>query len=457
MCEQIVNISKKSEIFFQKLVDKVQKNGIIVVKKAIQKEIFKKMTIIQIPTNKVIPYEKNPRKNDPAVEAVANSIRQFGFKVPVIIDKNNVIVCGHTRVKAAKKLGLDTVPCIVADDLSEEQIRAFRLADNKVSELAEWDFTMLDEELELIKDIDMEQFGFEKKAATPEDVKEDDYDPTDILQEDPKSKPGEMYKLGDHILIVGDSTQTEDVDRLMGEDKADLVVTDPPYNVNVTNSKGMKIQNDNMAKQEFHDFLVKCFKNLADHLKNGGSFYVWLASSEWINFETALNENNLKVRQELIWNKNSANLSRSDYHWKHEPCMYGWKEGAAHYFIDEYTHTSVFEDKKEEYSKMKKEELLKIIEEMLQPKDFTTVIDEKKPVANDLHPTMKPLKLISRLVNNSSRPGEIVLDLFGGSGSTLIVCEQMGRKCRMVEYDPRYADAIIDRWEKYTGRKAERL
>lgn len=290
------------------------------------------MTIIQIPTNKVIPYEKNPRKNDPAVEGVANSIRQFGFKVPVIIDKNNVIVCGHTRVKAAKKLGLDTVPCIVADDLSDEQIRAFRLADNKVSELAEWDFTMLDDEIELIKDIDMEQFGFEKKAATPEDVKEDDYDPTDILQEDPKSKPGEMYKLGDHILIVGDSTKTEDVDRLMGEDKADLIVTDPPYNVNVTNSKGMKIQNDNMAKQEFHDFLVKCFKNLSEHLKTGGSFYVWLASSEWINFETALNENNLKVRQELIWNKNKANLSRSDYHWKHEPCMYGWKEGGGSLF-----------------------------------------------------------------------------------------------------------------------------
>lgn len=288
---------------------------------------------------------------------------------------------------------------------------------------------------------------------------EDEYDVDASLDdmEEPRCKSGEIWKLGEHRLMCGDSTNPEDVKKLMGEELADMVMTDPPYNVAIQNSQGMKIENDDMDNEDFKEFLLKAFENLEASLKEGGAFYVWYASRNHIPFEVALKEHGLTVRQQLIWNKSSFVFGRQDYHWKHEPCLYGWKEGASHYFIDDRTQSTVIEDKNIDLKKLKKEELLKLLEDIYSDKVSTTVIDEDKVVVNSLHPTMKPIKLIARLIKNSSRPKELVLDLFGGSGSTLIACEQIDRRCNMMEYDPKYASVIIDRWEQFTGQKAERL
>lgn len=411
------------------------------------------MNIVQMKIADVIPYDKNPRKNDDAVKYVMESIKEFGFKVPIVIDKDNVVVAGHTRLKAAKKLKLSEVPCIIADDLTEEQIKAFRLADNKVSEKAEWDFDLLAGELDELVGFDMSVFGFEEDVIEEEpEAKEDDYEPE--IPEEPKAKPGDIYQLGNHRLMCGDSTNAQDVAKLMSGDIADLVVTDPPYNVAIENSKGMTIENDDMDSAKFKEFLTDCFINLEQNLKEGGAFYVWYASREHINFEQALNDAGLKVREQLIWNKNTFILGRQDYHWKHEPCLYGWKDGEKHYFIDDRTQSTVFEDKGIDIKKLKKDEMVELLKQFLSDKCSTTIINEDKPSVNDLHPTMKPIKLVARLVKNSSRQEEIVLDLFGGSGSTMITCEQLNRKCRTMEYDPKYVDVIIDRWEQFTGQKA---
>lgn len=415
------------------------------------------MTIEEMGIELIIPYENNPRNNKAAIPVVKKSIQEFGFKVPIIIDNNNVIVCGHTRYMAAQELGMETIPCVRADDLTPEQIKAFRIADNKAAEESTWDMEKLLQELEGIQELDMSMFGFDDSTIDDVQVVEDDFSEEE-LPEEPKSKRGELYQLGNHRLLCGDSTNEADVDRLMNGCIADLVVTDPPYNVNVSNSKGMKIENDNMEREQFKEFLRKAFFNLEKNLKVGGCFYVWLAAKEWIAFEEALNTNGLQVRQELIWNKNTFTLGRQDYQWKHEPCMYGWKDGAAHYFIDDRSQSTIFEDEKAmDFKTMKKPELVELLEKVYSDKISTTIINENKPAINDLHPTMKPLKLISRLVKNSSKPGENVLDLFGGSGSTIMTCEQLGRNCFTMEYDQRYVDAIIGRWQEFTGKKAKLL
>lgn len=254
--------------------------------------------------------------------------------------------------------------------------------------------------------------------------------------------------------MVGDSTSAHDVNLLCDDELMDLVVTDPPYNVAISNSQGMTIENDDMDHSNFLDFLTACFENMNDHLRAGGAFYIWHASRTQSEFEQALNQVGLEVREQLIWNKNALVLGRQDYQWKHEPCFYGWKSGAGHYFVDTRTLTTVLDDPDLDIDTMKKDELKKTLKEILSNYTETTVIDEKKPTKDDLHPTMKPIPLIARQIKNSSRPGENVLDLFGGSGTTLIACEQLGRKCYMMEYDPVYADVIIDRWEKFTGKKA---
>lgn len=271
--------------------------------------------------------------------------------------------------------------------------------------------------------------------------------------------------------MVGDSTKAADVAKLMDGAQADMVVTDPPYNVNyskkekmlsdlgygskrVRENKQVGIANDAMTGSEFKAFLVLAFTNMYEALKLGGAFYIWFASKEHVRFETALNDVGLEVRQNLIWNKNTIVLGMQDYQWKHEPCLYGWKDGASHYFIDDRKQRTVIEDQQPDFSSMKKEEMRRLLEEIYSDKMSTTIINEDKPNRSDLHPTMKPIKLIARLIKNSSRQNEKVLDLFGGSGSTLIACEQLNRKCYMMEYDPKYADVIIDRWETMTGEKA---
>lgn len=381
------------------------------------------MDIINIALKDLKPYENNPRKNDDAVKYVAESIKEFGFKVPIVIDKDNVIVAGHTRYKAAKKLGMTEIPCIIADDLTDEQIKAFRLVDNKVAEKAEWDFDLLNTELDDIIDLDMELFGFED--ALQDDAEEAVEDEFEVeLPPEPKSKLGDIYQLGNNRLMCGDSTVLEDIEKLMGGEQADMLLTDPPYNVNYegkTKDK-LKIKNDKMDNDNFRQFLTDAFSNADMVMKPGAVFYIWHADSEGYNFRGACFDAGWTVRQCLIWNKNSMVMGRQDYQWKHEPCLYGWKEGAGHLWAS---------DRKQ-----------------------TTVINFDKPTRNDMHPTMKPIPLFDYQIKNNTKGGDVVLDLFGGSGTTIMACEQNGRRGYSMEYDPRYVDVIVDRWEKFTGAKA---
>jgi len=384
------------------------------------------MNIIEKPINEVIPYEKNPRINDNAVPAVMKSIEEFGFKVPIVIDKTGTIVTGHTRLKAAKKLGMKTVPCIVADDLTPEQIKAFRLADNKVAEAAEWDMGLLTEELDGIVDIDMSDFNFGDITDSPssEDVVEDD-DENIELPSEPKTRLGDLWTIGRHKLMCGDATSGDVLKRLVGGDKVDMYLTDPPYNVayeGKTEDK-LTIQNDSMEDSVFYQFLVDSFVAADSVMNEGAAFYIWHADSEGYNFRGACRAVEWELRECLIWNKNTMVLGRQDYQWKHEPCLYGWKGGAAHNW---------YSDRKQ-----------------------TTVIDMNKPNRNAEHPTMKPVQLFAYLIENSSKPGDIVLDSFCGSGTTLIACEQMSRTARVLELDPKYCDVIIERYINLVGSSDE--
>lgn len=416
-------------------------------------------------TNELKPYGKNARTHSEAqIKQIIASIEEYGFTNPILIDENDIIIAGHGRVIASKKMGLEEVPTITLRGLTDTQKRAYVIADNKMALNAGWDEKMLLEELKDILDdgFDLKLTGFdgdELEQLLKEDMeleaKEDDFEPIPPIE--PKAKLGDIYQLGMHRLMCGDSTKEEDVAKLMDNNLADLVVTDPPYNVNVKNSKGMRIENDNLDDTSFGEFLTKAFKCLANSLKDGGGYYVWYASKTHVPFELALRDNGLVPKQQLVWDKGSFILGRSDYQWKHELCFYGWKEGQPHYFVDDRTQSTVFEDNEIKLNKLSKDEMRKLLEELLSDKVNTTVIHEKKPTVNDLHPTMKPIKLIARIIKNSSKQGELVLDLFGGSGSTLIACEQLNRKCHMMEFDPRYVDVIIERWEKLTNKKAIKL
>lgn len=418
---------------------------------------MEKTKIVEKKLSEITPYENNPRINDSAVSAVANSIQQFGFKVPIVVDKDSVIVCGHTRYKAARNLGMESVPCIVADDLNPEQVKAFRLADNKTAELAEWDFELLDAELEELSAIfNMEDFGFEfEEEAEKREIIEDEV-PNNAPA---RVKCGDIWRLGEHRLYCGDSTLIASVETLMDGELADLLLTDPPYNVHYEGEHGLKIQNDNMESAQFQEFLTKAFHAADCGLRKGAVIYIWHADLEGLNFRTAVQKTWGKVRQTLIWNKNVFVMGRQDYQWKHEPCLYLWKEGEAHYFIDDRTHCTVVEDggvvSIAAVAKMKKDELVELVKYLLSPSVSTTVIDEDKPARSAEHPTMKPLKLLAKQIRNSTREGQLVLDTFGGSGYTLMACEQLGRKCRTMEIEPHYCDVIISRWENFTGEKAE--
>lgn len=406
----------------------------------------------------LIPYENNPRNNENAVEAVAGSIREFGFKNPIIVDQNNVIVAGHTRLLAAKELGLKEVPTIIADDLTTEQINAYRLVDNKTNELAQWDIDMLERELSEIDNIDMEEFGFDDLPDLELDkVIEDDFEDEELDHEEPISQPGEIYQLGSHRLMVGDSTNKEDVRALTGGAQMDLLVTDPPYNVdyNGGTEDAMTIENDNMGKEHFVEFLTAAFENGAEALRPGGGFYIWHAESTAGEFIKALEAAELEFRQRLIWVKSSLVLGRQDFQWKHEPCFYGWKEGAAHYFTADRTNTTVIEDAPN-INAMNKDELKEYIKDLKDVIDEgSTILRADKPSSSRQHPTMKPVKLMAHHLVYSTRQGENVIDLFGGSGSTLMAAEQLGRNCYIMEFDPKYADVIITRWEEFTGQEAE--
>lgn len=414
------------------------------------------MEIIYLKPGELTPYAKNAKKH-PAdqVEHIANSIREFGFRQPIVIDADNVVVIGHGRLLAAKKLGLDTVPCVRADDLTDAQINALRLADNKTNE-SEWDMELLGKELsELFNDIDMRQFGFDDIFPDDEDEVVEDYPPA--IPEESVTKRGEIYQLGDHRLMCGDSTDINDVYALMGGYYADLLLTDPPYNVDYTGGtkEALKIMNDSMCDSAFRAFLTDAFSNANEVMNPGAAYYIWHADSEGLNFRIAVRSAGWQLRQCLVWVKNSIVLGRQDYQWKHEPCLYGWKAG-THYFTDDRSQPTVIDDKID-IKKLKKPELLALLEQMLSTNVPTTVLYEDKPLVNDIHPTMKPVRLMAQLIKNSTKPEQLVLDLFGGSGSTMMACEQLHRKCFTMELDPRYCDAIIQRWEDFTGDKAVKV
>lgn len=357
-----------------------------------------------------------------------------------------VIFAGNQRYEAAKALGWEEVPTVLYHcETEEEEIRR-AMRDNHNN--GEWDLDMiankfsdypLDEWLGSDWDRMADEFGFDD-----EEIIEDK--PPEIVEDEPPiSEMGKIYQLGQHRVMCGDSTNPADVLLLMDGQIADMIMTDPPYNVNVSNSQGMTIENDNMSSDAFNDFLNSAFENMANALKPGGPFYIWYGDSEDVTFRTAAKNNSLVVKQCLIWVKDTFNLGRQDYQWQHEPCLYGWKDGAGHYFTDDRSLATIIDDR-QDINKMSKGELLTVVKRLMKNGVKTTVIDCEKPTANKDHPTMKPVKMIAELIRNSSKPGEKVLDCFGGSGSTMIACEQLGRPSFTMEYDPKYCDVIRKRY-----------
>ena len=378
------------------------------------------------------PYENNPRKlSEQAIEKVAMSLKEYGFRQPIVVDKDMVIVAGHTRFRASKKLGLKQVPISVIDNLSEEQINAYRIADNRTAEESEWDSELLKMEIKELeaKDFKLDLLGFnedqlndmlfeEKQGLTDEDEVPE-------APEEPISKLGDIWILGKHKLICGDSTILNNYEKLFNENKADLLMTDPPYNVDYEGKTKDKltIQNDSKNDDDFLQFLTDAFNNCAIHLKLGCSFYIFHSDWYGLEFRQSIKNSDLELKQNLIWAKNSMVMGRQDYQWQHEPCLYGWKRGASH---------SWYSDRKQ-----------------------TTIIKYDRPSKSKLHPTMKPVGLVEYLIKNSSKQEDIILDPFLGSGTTIIACEKQSRICYGFELEPKYCDVIIKRWENFTGKKAK--
>jgi len=390
------------------------------------------MQIQEVAVEALIPYAKNSRTHsDAQVAQIAASIKEFGWTNPILIDGTKGIIAGHGRLMAARKLGYDKVPVIQLKDMTESQKKAYVIADNQLAMNAGWDMDLLKIEVaDLNEDgFDLELLGFDSKmldSLLAPEVTEGltDEDAIPEVPKEPKTKLGDVYILGEHRLMCGDSTSIEAVETLT-QGLVDILVTDPPYNVNyegATKDK-LKIMNDSMDDEQFRQFLRDAFVAADAVMKQGAVYYIWHADSEGYNFRGACRDAGWKVRQTLIWAKDSMVMGRQDYHWKHEPCLYGWKDGAAHLWAA---------DRKQ-----------------------TTIIECKKPRVNDIHPTMKPVELMEYQILNNTKGQDVVLDLFGGSGSTLIACEKTGRKARLMELDPKYCDVIVKRWEEFTGKTAE--
>ena len=414
-----------------------------------------KRNYIEVPIDQLRPYDRNPRKNDHAVAYVAESIEQVGYITPIVCDENWLMLAGETRLKALKSKGAKKVQVLQVTGLTDEQKKKYRLLDNKVGEIADWDLDLLLGELEEVDfgdfnfgftDIEQEQEetpdytdGTEQSTTTnpastpdrsPAAAQRDIIEDEEFEIEPPaetRSKLGDIYQLGRHRLMCGDSTKLEDVLQLMDGFHADMLVTDPPYNVDYTGatSEHLTIINDHMRPDEYREFLKKAFHAADMVMRPGAAFYIWHGDSEGYNVRGACMDIGWTVRQCLIWNKSCFVMGRQDYQWKHEPCLYGWKGGAGHTWMS---------DRKQ-----------------------STVMDFNKPLRSEVHPTMKPLALFSYQIENNSSPGDLILDLFGGSGTSILACEQNERRCYTMELDPKYVDVIIDRWEAFTGQKAERV
>ena len=380
----------------------------------------------------LIPYARNSRTHsDEQVAQIAASVREFGWTNPVLIDGDNGIIAGHGRVLAARKLGLVDVPCIELAGLTDTQRRAYIIADNKLGLNAGWDDELLAIEFAELADAGFDNLltGFtqdEIDALTPEQIPEGltDEDAVPDVQPEPISKMGDVWLLGKHRLMCGDSTSIETVEVLMDGGLADQLITDPPYNVAYVGKTkdAMKIKNDSMDEESFRQFLRDAFVAADAVMKSGAVFYIWHADLEGYNFRGACKDSGWTVRQCLIWKKQTLVMGRQDYHWKHEPCLYGWKDGASHLWAT---------DRKQ-----------------------TTILEFDRPSRSTLHPTMKPVDLIEYQVLNNTKGQDVVLDLFGGGGSTLIACEKTGRHARLMELDPKYVDVIVRRWQEFTGKQA---
>lgn len=382
-----------------------------------------------VSTDKLIPYVNNARTHSAEqINKLRTSLREFGFINPVIIDREFNVIAGHGRIAAAKAEGIDEVPCVFADHLSEAQKKAYILADNRMALDAGWDEEMLKVEIEALQaeDIDLSLTGFDEKELaslfdTDTEAQDDDFDLTTALEKAAFVQRGDIWNVGRHKLMCGDATSEEDVSALMGDTKANLILTDPPYGVSFKSSSGLTIKNDSMKNDEFYNFLLSAFKCMADHLEKGGSAYVFHADTEGLNFRKAFIDAGFHLAGCCIWVKDSLVLGRSDYQWQHEPILYGFKQNGKHKW---------FSDRKQ-----------------------TTIWNFSKPKKNSDHPTSKPLDLLAYPISNSTQENAVVIDTFGGSGSTLMACEQMNRICFTMELDEKYASVILRRYVEDTGDK----
>ena len=381
-----------------------------------------------ISTDKLVPYVNNARTHSAEqILKLRSSLREFGFVNPIIIDKDFNIIAGHGRLMAAKEEGIKEVPCVFADFLTEAQKKAYILADNRMAMDAGWDEELLKIEMEELHNLgyDLGYTGFDEKELADlfgiddEEVEDDDFDLTAALEKASFVEKGDVWFVGKHKLMCGDATSSEDVSKLMEDKKANLILTDPPYNVAFKSSDGLTIQNDSMGTNDFYNFLYSSFKNMADHLEKGGAAYIFHADTEGLNFRKAFIDAGFHLAGCCIWVKDSLVLGRSDYQWQHEPVLYGFMQNGKHPW---------YSDRKQ-----------------------TTIWNFDKPKKNSNHPTSKPLDLLAYPIKNSTQANAIVIDTFGGSGSTLMACEQMNRICYTMELDEKYASVILRRYVEDTN------
>lgn len=420
------------------------------------------MKIEEIAIDKIQAYAGNSKEHpESQIAQIIESINEFGFNDPIAIDETGTIIEGHGRYEAIKRLGWNKVPVIRLKHLDEKKKKAYIIAHNKLTLNTGFNLEKLTEELDFLKsqDYNLTHTGFDMdeldallNVENPEDIEDDYYTPD--IPEDPKSKAGDLWNMGPHKLLCGSSTSEWMVNQLLGDERIDLTLTDPPYNVNYqSGSTGMTIDNDHYDNNElFGDFIEQFYTVTADKQKPGTPIYVFHADQRW-EFRDRLERTDFLLKQILVWVKHSFTFGRADYHWRHEPIIYGWKKGESHKWYGSRDKDTVIDDTRIDYKNLKKEELIELLKHYREGQATDTVIYNDKPSFNDIHPTMKPIKLLAKLIVNSSKPGDIVYDGFAGSGSTMIAADKLGRVSRNIELDPAYVDSVVARWVKHAGAK----